>query len=345
MKERFTVGLDIGTQAIKIVKLKLVQEQVELCGFDLATSPLDAGEVLKRIKESQKIEAVNISVCGPSTVIRYVNFPKMNKDELRQALKFEAPKHIPFSIDEINLDAFILKEDLPDNKMLVLLAAVKKELIDQRLKLIEDAGLKVNLVDIDSLALINAFNFNYSFDDNLRHKAVALLNIGASTSSIDIVEDGIPRLSRDIQLAGNSFTQKLVDIFGIDFKVAEELKLNPVRNTEQTQNKISNGVNPDSERANKVAAAVESVLANMATEIRTSFDYYESQSASSVAKIFLSGGASLLSGLKDMLVNLLGIEVEYWDPLKQISLADNIDSAKVKELSNQLGVAVGLALR
>jgi len=102
-KERFSLGLDIGTQTIKVVKLKFIQEQIELCGFDLELISLDVGEVLKRIKESLKLETVNISVCGPSTVIRYVNFPKMNKDELQQALKFEAPKHIPFSIDEISL--------------------------------------------------------------------------------------------------------------------------------------------------------------------------------------------------------------------------------------------------
>ncbi len=333
-KERFSVGLDIGTQSIKVVKLKFIQEQVQLCGFDLETSPPDVIEFLKRIKESLKLETVNISVCGPSTVIRYVNFPKMKKDELQQALKFEAPKHIPFSIDEINLDAYILNEDLPDNKMLILLAAVKKELIDQRLKLMEDAGLRVNLIDIDSLALVNSFNFNYPLDDNLRHKVIALLNIGASTSNLDISEDGIPRLSRDIHIAGNSFTQKLADILGIDFKAAENLKLSPVE-----------GMSSDSERANKVAAGVESVLGNLANEIRISFDYYESQSASSVAKIFLTGGSSVFRGLKDILANLLGIEVEYWDPLKQITLADNIDSGKVKALSSQLSVAVGLALR
>lgn len=346
-KERFVAGLDIGTQTIKFVKLRFSKDGAEFCAFDFHPNQNDIREVLKKIKESQGIGTVNIGISGPSTVIRYVNFPRMNIDELKQALKFEAQKHIPFSVDETNLDAYILKEDLPDNKMVVLIAAVKKDFINQRLKIIEDAGFRANIIDIDSMALVNAFNFNYSPDNNLQHKAIALLNIGASTTNLDILEDGLPRLSRDIHIAGNKFNQKLVDIFGIDFKAAEELKLNPVRNTKdiEVQNKISNGVNPDTERANKVAAAIELVLSNLAVEIRTSFDYYESQSTSSVVKIFLSGGCSRFSGLKDMLANLLGIEVEYWDPLKKFTLANNIDSKKLQELSSQLPVAIGLALR
>jgi type IV pilus assembly protein PilM len=218
--------------------------------------------------------------------------------------------------------------------MLVLLAAVKKEFINQRLKMIQAAGIKTNIVDLDSIALINAFNFNYSKNSNsdsdtLKHKTVAILNIGAASSNLNILEDGIPRLSRDIQIAGNNFTQKLQEILGVDFKTAEELKLKA----------------DDKERLDKVISAGEAALSNLSGEIRTSFDYYESQSDSSVGKIFLSGGGSRFRGLKDTLANLLGIEVEYWDPLRKISASSNIDVEKAKELSGQLAVAVGLALR
>lgn len=321
-KERFAAGLDIGAHTVKFVKLKFLKDQVELAGFELEPAQFN-------LQKLQDIQVVNMAVSGPATIIRYVNFPRMNEDELKRSLRFEAQKHIPFSVEEVNLDSYVLKEDLPDNKMLVLLAAVKKEIVSQRLKLIEDAGLKVNLIDVDSVALVNAFNFNYPKDDKREHRTIALLNIGALMSNLNILEDGIPCLSRDIHLAGNSFTQKLADIFGIDFKAAEDLKLNP-----------------DKERAQKINAAVESVLTNLAAEIRTSFDYYESQSASTVAKIFLSGGSVLFAGIKDMLVNLLGIEeAEFWDPLKQINIPSGIDSGRAKAKSAQLAVAVGLALR
>jgi len=327
-KERFSVGLDIGTQVIKIARLKFSKDSIELAGFDLEPVSSDLPTLLKTIKATLNVDSVNVGICGPATVIRYVNFPLMDKDELKQALKFEAQKHIPFSVNEINLDSHILKENLPDNKMLVLIAAVKKESINQRLKIIEDAGLKVNVVDIDSIALVNAFNFNYAQGDFVKQKVVALLNIGAELSNLNILEDGLPRLSRDIHIAGNNFTQKIQDVFGVEFKAAEELKRNP-----------------DKDRLDKIVSSVEAALSNLASEIRVSFDYYESQSTFTVTKILLSGGGSNFTGLKDMLANLLGIEVEYWEPLKQINVANTIDFEKLKSSFNQLAICLGLALR
>ncbi len=326
-KEKFNIGLDIGTESIKCVKLK-INEAIELVNFDLEEGRLDPTDVLKKIKHIQDADLVNISFCGSSTVIRYVNFPRMNKTELKQALKFEAQKHIPFSLNEVNLDAEILKNDLPENKMLVLLAAIKKELIQQRLKTLENAALRPNILDIDSIALVNAFNFNYPKIDVPENKSICLLNIGASISNVSILDNRIPRLSRDIHSAGADFTRKLMDIFELDFKAAEELKMNP-----------------DPDRAEKAKAGVESVLTNLAAEIRTSFDYYESQNSSSVVKIFLSGGGSKISGLTEMLTVCLGIPVEPWDAFKQIKISDKIDTRKLNNFSGQFNVAVGLALR
>ena len=327
-KDKFSIGLDIGTQSIKSVKLKISGNSAELVAFDLEESQLDPVDVLKKIKHVQNADLVNISFCGSSTVIRYVNFLRMSKTELRQALKFEAQKHIPFSLEEVYLDADILKDDLPDNKMLVLIAALKKEFVQQRLKSLEGAGLRPNIVEIDSLALINAFNFNYPKNEIPLQKSICLLNIGSTISNVSIIDNTAARLSRDIHSAGANFTKKLMDIFSIDFKAAEELKLKA-----------------DPERANKVKAGVESVLTNLALEMRTSFDYYESQNNSNVVKIFLSGGGSKITGLKEMLTSSLGIEVEFWDPFKQIKINDNLDAAKLKQCAEQFNVAVGLALR
>ncbi|MGE5197403.1 MAG: type IV pilus assembly protein PilM [Deltaproteobacteria bacterium] len=327
-KERFSVGLDIGTSSVKAVKLRFHKDGVELYGVGFEPAQFDLEPVVKKIMKPQETDRVNISVSAPAAIIRYVNFPKMSKEELQQALKFEAQKHIPFAITEVNLDSYILKSDLPDNKMLVLMAAVKKDFLSQRLKVIESAGLRANVVDIDSLALVNAFNFNYAEDDNVKNRTVALLNIGASFSNLSILEAGIPCLSRDIQIAGNSLTQKISEAMGLDFKSAEELKLNP-----------------DKEKADKLYQAGESVLSNFAREIRISFDYYESQNASSVGKIFLSGAGADFSNLKEMLVNLLGIEVEYWDPLRQVNIANSLEADKIRPICGRLAIAMGLALR
>lgn len=326
-KDRFSIGLDIGTQSIKSVKLKISGNSTELVAFELLESQLDPIEALKKIKYAQNADLVNISFCGASTVIRYVNFLRMSKLELRQALKFEAQKHIPFSLDEVYLDAEILKDDLPDNKMLVLIAALKKEFIQQRLKSLEGAGLRAGSVQIDSVALINAFNFNYPKNDFPENKSICLLNIGSTISNVNIIDQAGARLSRDIHSGGANFTKKLMDIFNIDFKAAEDLKLNG-----------------EAEKANKIKAALENVLTNLALEIRTSFDYYESQNNSNVVKIFLSGGGSKVFGLGELLASSLGLEVESWDPFKQIKINDKLDLTELNKFSGQFNVALGLAL-
>lgn len=323
------MGLDIGSALIKLVKLKFVKDTQELVAFDLQPAGTDVLPALKEIAQSRGVSKVNIALSGSSTIIRNVIFPKMDSQELRQALKFEAQKHIPFSVDEVNLDCHILKRELPENKMLVMIAAVKKDFINQRLKALEAAGLTVNVAEIDSLSLINAFNFNYGSDESMKQKAVALFNIGASQSNLTILEGGLFNLSRDINIAGNNFTQKLADVLNLDFKSAEDLKLNPA----------------DKEKMPKISTAIEAVTSSIAMEIRISFDYYESQSSSSIAGIFLCGGGSLFPGFKDMLASMLDMDVQYWDPLGKISISNDVDKEKIKAVNSQLAVATGLALR
>lgn len=297
MKERISVGLDIGSSAVKAVRLKRSKGAFSLIDVAVEENKGAQDAVIKKITDSLGLKNINISVSGPSVILRYVVFPKMSKEELTQALKFEAPKYIPFPVEELNLDSYILVNNMPDNKMLVLLAGVKKDYLSARLKIISDLGLKADIIDIDSIALVNAFNFNYPRGLDAERKATCLLNMGASLTNLNILEEGIPRLSRDINIGGTGLTQ-----------------------------------------------AIEPAVAGLVNEIRSSFDYFESQAATSVIKIFLSGGGSLLPGLKDTLANLLGIEAQYWDPLEKIEIADSQVRERVKAISSQLAVAVGLAL-
>lgn len=312
-----------------MVKLRLDKGGAELCAFALEENPAGAlTEAIRRVTQPQEVKNVTISLSGLSTVTRYVPFPKMSGAELKQALKFEAQNHIPFALNEVNLDARIIKDDLPENKMLVLLAAAKKDAVSERLKTVESAGLKAGIIDIDSIALINAFIFNNSSDIVPKYKVIALLNVGSEASNLNILESGMPRFSRDIHIAGGNFTQAISGILSIDLNAAEILK-----------------ITPDKESLEKLKTAIEPVFTNLANEIRTSFDYYESQSTASVERIFLSGGGARFFAFKEMLAASLGIEAEYWDPFKKITLSSGVDSAKLKESAPQLCVAAGLALR
>ncbi len=327
-KECYSLGIDIGSAFIKAVKLKHSKESIELCSYLLEPIQFDLPVLLQKLTEGPASKFTTLSVSGASSIIRYINFLKMSADELKNALKYEAQKYIPFALADVNIDSCILKPELADNKMLVLLAAVKKDYLSVRLKSAADSGIKVNAVDLDSLALVNAFVHNYPQVNPVEHQAIALINIGHSVTNLNILEGQIPHLSRDINISGKNFTQKIAEILELENNAAEQLKLNP-----------------DKDRLTKVVQIMESVLSGLAAELRTSFDYYESQSASSIKKIYLSGGTSLFAGLNGMLSGLLDVEVECWDPFIQVLMQKDLDTTRIKETSSQFAVALGLALR
>ncbi len=323
------IGLDIGSSALKYVNIKFEGNLAKLYASGIEEEMQAPAQALKNFAQSRPTGLVNTAVSGSSVIIRCVDFPQMHDDEIRKALKFEAQKHIPFAVDEVSLDSYSLKQYAQENKILVLLAAVKKDFLIQRTELLKQAGLRANLVDVDSLCLVNAFNYNYDLlETGLKNKTIALLNIGATYSNLNILEGGMPFLSRDIPIAGNNFTRKIADSLSIDLKQAETLKKNP-----------------DKDSLEKLLKAFESVLSGLVSELRTSFDYYESQHASSVVKLFLSGGSLQFAGLKDILANLTGLETEIWDPLRKVVISDNLDKEELKSAALRLGVAIGLALR
>lgn len=331
------IGLDLGSAAIKIVKLEPNQNgRLLIQKFIIKNipSPRQQEVITDLLKESLAAlgagvgdSGINISLSGRNVITRYVSMPVMKPEEFKNALKFEAQKYIPFSIDDVEFDGCILKQDLPGNKMLVLIAAAKREFVNQRIKLLQDLGHRLNCVYIDSLALSGAFDFNYSQDGSVQNKTIALVNIGASITNLSILEAGVPCLSRDIPIAGNEITEKIASDSGLDYKAAEELK-----------------INPDKDKFDKVRLSVEHVLSQISQELRVSFDYYESQSVSSVEEIFLSGGGSLAESLEEVMGHQIGIPLKRWDPLSKFELNEGLDAAEIKSKAAQLAVACGLAM-
>ncbi|MFH1577873.1 MAG: pilus assembly protein PilM [Candidatus Omnitrophota bacterium] len=205
---KIRIGLDWGFSSLKVVVLEAKQGQAYLLKdariIQCSSEGPDLGSLVKELDFSG---GINLGICGPDVVIRYVEMAKMGEEEFKASLRYEAASHLPFPVDDLNLDGVILK-DLADNKMLVMLAAARKNFIDQQLRLFQETKIKVNILDIDSLALINAFSYTHP-GDGILSGAVALLNIGATVTNINILEDGIPCFSRDINFGGRDFADKL----------------------------------------------------------------------------------------------------------------------------------------
>lgn len=326
------IGMDIGSYSVKTVEL--VQEKdifkIKNMGYGRVAKAGSAESAQEAIRESLSMakivsnKDVNIAVSGASVVVRFIELPRMNEDELKNAIIFEAEKYIPFSVHDVIIDHQLLIPHLADNKMLVLLIAAKKDVINERLDMVSQAGLSVNIVDVASLACANAFLMTAK---RKKEEAAAVINIGAKGTDISIVSGDILCFTRSIQIGGDDFTKALSDSMSLGQKEAEELKINP------------------GEKSQEVNDGMKAALHNVADEIRLSFSYYENQSGRNIARVYLSGGMAKSMKIRDMLYERLDVDVELWDPAASFAIEPSISRDLVDSVKYEMGTAIGLALR
>ena len=328
------VGVDIGTSAIKIVEVESSAEKSLLTRIGIKPLPDSSRktvtESLRSLIDEIKISSkdVNISVSGPSVIVRFVTMPKMKDAELQSAIKFEAEKYIPFAISDCVVDYQILKKNERENKLDMLLVAVKKELIMERIAIVEDGGLSVNCVDVDTFALANIFLQNFSAQE--QDKAAALLNIGSSMTNVSIVRGGTLCFSRDVAIGGADFTTAISKGLGIDAASAEKIK-------------ISSGT-----KLQEVINATKIMAGNLVDEMRLSFSYYENKSGRGVDELYISGGGSGMAGLDTAFHEAFESKPTFWNPLQFLGIPKTSESAHLhlaESMNRSFAVAAGLAIR
>lgn len=330
LKEKTGVGLNIGSSSVSVVELVKKNERFFLLHFGVepiknTEDRTDLAEVIKKVIGDAGITSkeINSSVAGQEVIVRYIGLPQMTKEELDGAIKFEAEKYIPFNIDEVVLDCQILDKK-PQSKMNVLLVAAKKSLIDNHINLIKQAGLTPVLIDVDSFAIINAFQMA---NPEQVTGTITLLNLGAQFSSINILKDNISCFTRDVLIGGNNISKAISEKLNVGLEEADRLKCNPEGRKEE------------------ISEIAKPVVENLLSEIQLSFDYYESQFEKGIDKAFVSGRASNFVGLVDTLKESLKLEITAWDPLKGLQISPGINREELSAVSNRLAVAIGLALR
>lgn len=210
----------------------------------------------------------------------------------------------------------------------VILVAVKKEIINEYISVVKEAGLTPIIVDIDSFALENMYGVNYEIEPN---RNVALVNIGASTINMSILKGGNSVFTRDSSMGSNLHSEALQREFNITYENAEKLKRG-----ESVEN-----VSP--EDAN---AVIESASEEILSEIVRSIDYYRSTTDhEDLAEVIISGGCALIKNFAPMVSERSGIETRIAEPFRNITITNKFDRSYIEELSPMMAVAVGLALR
>ena len=345
------IGLDIGTQSIKMVELKssgknriLSKCAIERYAEDVTSeiSPQERRKIvvdaLKRIIAANKISRRKIctSISGNSVIVRFVKFPRMSAEDLDKTIQFEAEPYIPFDIREVNISTQILGEIMEEGepRMETVLVAAKKDLLLERIEIVQEADLVPAIIDVDAFALENAYAVNRQAEDA---ETVMLVDIGATITNINILSRGVAKVVRDLFTAGNGFTKAVQKALQTDFKEAELLK-----------KEFGIQIAPDAatdEKARKVSSALLPSMRELVGEIRRSIDYYHAQSGreGEVERIVLSGGSALLKNLDRYLSEQIGLTVNIDNPFSQIDPKGV--SASLAEEAPGFSVAVGLATR
>ena len=338
------VGLDIGTSSVKAVQLQRSGKRCRLVALGIAPLHpdtivdgliMDADTVTNAIRQifaENKIglKDVAVSVSGHSVIVKKIAVPQMKPDELREGIAWEAEQHIPYSIEDVNLDFQILGSgDNGKEEMDVLLVAVKKDIVNQYLAVISAAGLRAAVVDVDAFAVENAFEMSEQVRPD---EVVALVNIGAAITTINVIRRGCSEFTRDSALAGNRYTESLQKGLGLSYEQAETVKM---------------GGTVQGHDVAEARPVFEMVNGELAGEIRRSCEFYRSSMQDdAIDRVVLSGGCARLPDLPSYLSHALELPVEIANPLREIT-ADpkRFDPEYLAFIAPQMAVGVGLALR
>ena len=333
-----SIGLDIGSGCLKVVQLKDTKGGYELELFDILPLPpelivdgsiidsLRLADSLKELLRKAKIKTkdVTVGLAGHSSVIvKRVSLPEMSEEELSESIKFEAEQYIPFDIEDVNLDFQILGPKEEPGQMDVILVAVKKDIINDFLSVVKEAGLNPVIVDVNSFALENIYEVNYEIEPD---KNVAIVNIGASTINMNILKGGLSVFTRDSAVGSNIHTEALQREFNITYETAERLKKGePVEN-----------VSPE-DALSVIELASEEIIG----EVNRSIEYFNED----INEVVLSGGCALIKDFPKLLAEKTGIEVKVMNPFKNIKIPKRFDITYIEEIVPIAAVAAGLALR
>ncbi len=350
-KSKGLIGLDIGSSSIKIAEIKDGKRGYELNSFGMVPLQSEAivdgafmntGAVVDAImdliqKEKIKTRDVATSVSGHSVIIKKISLPQMTEEELEESIQWEAEQYIPFDINDVNMDVQILGEDDTDvGQMKVILVAAKKDIINDYVQAISEAGLNPIIMDVDCFAIENMFELNYDIDPG---QTAVLANVGASIVNINILKGGVSTFTRDINMGGNQFTEEIQKQLNVSYEEAEALKLGgelggPSDTTE--------AIIPQ-----EVGGIIRSVCETLASEIQRSLDFYAATSVEDqIAKIYLCGGTSKVPGLTTAIEGKLGIATEIINPFQSIEIDEKrFDINHLQEIAPMAGVSVGLSLR
>jgi type IV pilus assembly protein PilM len=342
-KKNCLAGLDIGSRTIKLAEIVDGKSGLVLKTFntvDIEPGLIEEGSIkepetvsgyIRELFKSSKLKEKNvaISIGGYSVIVKKINVQTMTEDELQESIHFEAEQYIPFDISEVNLDFQILGESEHNpNQMNVLLVAAKKEMISEYINLMQMAKLRPRIIDVDAFALQNIFESNYPPEN----ENLALIDIGASKTSLNILKDNISEFMRDVSLGCDQINNKIASTIGCTIEESETVKL---------------GDGSDAMPVDDLKDIVSSVVSDWCVEIKRALDFFLSTyPEEQISRIILSGGGANIKKFRELLAAETSAEVEVINPFQALEIdGQRFDSSYLEKIAPQAAICMGLATR
>ena len=332
------VGIDIGSNSVKVVELSVVDGNCRLANIGEALFPGDAitsksisredvvSAVVSNLVSDMRVRTKKavVGLSGEAVSFKVVSVPEtfLGKD-IEKLIPDIVSSALSKNISGVNYSYIpLVRSNGESGQTSVLVAAVSKNIVRTYKNSVAAAGLRVGVIDIDAMVLSNAYAFFH--EDN--GERVALVNIGASGTNLSVLDDRVPCVLRDIPLGGQWITSHLMEKFKITYEEAERIKCS-VRGC---------GIYDEIEEVFK------EFVTRCADEIRAVFD----ETGGGIGRIVLCGGSSRIGAIRDEIAAVTGVAVELWNPFRDIDIEDSyFDPEYVEHLAPKMAVAVGLALR
>ncbi len=344
LKKDHLVGLDIGSSTIKVAEFKKKGKEYALKNFGFAEIPPesivegninDAESVANAIRSLFKIHKIKeknvaISTGGYSVVVKTINVPTASEEELQMTIRSEAEQYIPYDIEDVNIDFQILgTSEFSPNQMDVLLVAVRKELVAEYIDMIHLAGLNPCIIDVDTFALQNMYEFS---TDAREDEITMLVDVGSSKTSLNILKGFSSLMMRD----NSSGT----------LQIREEIMAR-INCTPMQAEKVITGADRDLMKESEVKEISLQIARQWSSEIFSVVNTYRSKyNEGEIEKIVLCGGGAYIDGFSHYLGSKTEAEVSVFNPFKKILIDEKrYPDSMLKKLAPLAPIALGLALR
>jgi type IV pilus assembly protein PilM len=340
-RKRTTVGLDIGSGLVKVAVVDHSRGTPELARVAISPLPADAiveGEVMdpglvaEAIRKALHsvagdVKEVVTAVGGRDVIIKRIQTERVKEQQARELMQWEAEQHVP-DVESVELDFQILDpEGAAGDDMSVLLVAAKRDLIEAKLRILAEAGVHASIVDVDAFALHNAFELNYP---TAMRGLVGLVNIGHEVTNVNILDDGIPVLTRDLPFGTRRLREDLQREHGLSASDAEEL----IRGYDRSP-QLDSAVD---HRTEEIATGIERAMAFLAPNLK--------KGETEIRSVYICGGGARTPGLGESLGRRTKKPVELANPLANIQVRDGaLESLVTDEVAPLLMLSIGLALR